>query len=135
MSIYGRVPVQDKASYNIIDYYSGSFQAPLIGALTVAYLFMISPIFPFVAKNQITKLIPENRRNKISMLGIKASLVYSLLWVPCNLVFVLWEVSPALVINFISTVTAYFIAYLMPVMMTLKAGNYVFQSIKNVDSL
>lgn len=54
LSIYGRVPAIDKSSYNLIDYYSGEFQAPIIGCLTVAYLFMISPIFPFVAKNQIT---------------------------------------------------------------------------------
>jgi hypothetical protein len=59
LSIYGRVPTIDKSSYNIIDYYSGSFQAPIIGSLTFIYLFMISPIFPFVAKNQVMDLIPK----------------------------------------------------------------------------
>jgi len=59
------------------------------------------------------------------LLGIKSSVIYSLLWVPCNLIFILWDVSPTLVINFISTVTAYFIAYLIPVVMTLKVGDYV----------
>lgn len=62
LSIYGRVPPMDKSSYNIIDYYSGSFQAPVIGTLTFIYLFMISPIFPFVAKNQAMDLIPKQKR-------------------------------------------------------------------------
>ena len=48
-----------------------------------------------------------------------------MLWIPCNLVFIVWEVSPTVVINFISTVTAYFIAYLVPVVMTLKLGNFI----------
>jgi amino acid permease len=38
--------------HNIIEYFSGSFQAPLIGFLIFIYLFLISPIFPYVAKNQ-----------------------------------------------------------------------------------
>ena len=62
LSIYGRVPPMDKSSYNIIDYFSGSFQAPLVGSLTFIYLFMISPIFPFVAKTQALSLIPEEKR-------------------------------------------------------------------------
>jgi amino acid permease len=38
--------------HNIIEYFSGSFQAPLIGFLIFLYLFLISPIFPYVSKNQ-----------------------------------------------------------------------------------
>lgn len=49
LSIFGRHP--DKKS-NIIDYFSGSFQSPLIGFLNFVYLFLISAIFPYVSKNQ-----------------------------------------------------------------------------------
>jgi hypothetical protein len=59
LSIYGRSPSVVKDTYNIIDFYPGAIQAPIIGFLTVAYIFMISPIFPYVAKNQISHLIPE----------------------------------------------------------------------------
>jgi len=58
LSIYGRNPVVVKDTYNIIDYYPGTIQAPIIGFLTVAYIFMISPIFPYICKNQITHLLP-----------------------------------------------------------------------------
>ena len=133
LSIYGRVPGVDKSSYNIIDYYSGEFQAPIIGFLTVAYLFMISPIFPFVAKNQISELIPEERRKKIPKLFIKASVIYSILWVPCNVAFVVFETSPTVVIGFASTVTAYYVTYFLPVIMTLKLGNFVAKSVKTDD--
>ena len=62
LAIFGRVPPMEKSSYNIIDYFSGSFQAPIIGFLNFSYLFMISPIFPFVSKGQAQELIPKERR-------------------------------------------------------------------------
>ena len=52
LAIYGRTPPVHKESYNIIDYFSGSFQSPVIGFLNFGYLFIVSAIFPFVGKNQ-----------------------------------------------------------------------------------
>lgn len=52
LSIYGKVPKTKKEHYNIIDYFEGEAQAPIIGILNFFYLFLISPIFPFVSKNQ-----------------------------------------------------------------------------------
>lgn len=49
LSIFGKDP---KKHSNIIDYFSGKFQAPLIGFLVFLYLLSISAIFPYVSKNQ-----------------------------------------------------------------------------------
>ena len=55
LAIYGKNPEKNS---NILDYFNGSFQAPLIGILTFLYLFCISPIFPYVSKIQAQDLIP-----------------------------------------------------------------------------
>ena len=52
MAVYGKVPPIQKSSYNIIDYFSGQFQAPVIGFLNFIYLFIVSSIFPYVGKMQ-----------------------------------------------------------------------------------
>ena len=49
LAIYGKTPSKKS---NIIDYFSGSFQSPLIGFLNFLYLSSISAIFPYVSKNQ-----------------------------------------------------------------------------------
>ena len=86
---------------------------------------MISPIYPFVSKRQALELIPKERREKIPRLELKATVVYSLIWIPCNTLFIVLEISPVAVIGFISTVMAFFCTYLFPVMMTFKVGDYV----------
>ena len=134
MAIYGRVPPMEKSSYNIIDYFSGSFQAPIIGFLNFSYLFMISPIFPFVNKNQALELIPKEKREKIPKLWLKSTILYSLIWIPCNTLFIIFETSPVIVIGFISTVMAFFITYFLPILMTLKIGNYVAKEVVNTAS-
>ena len=125
LAIYGKVPPIQKSSYNIIDYFSGEFQAPIIGFLNVLYLFMISPIFPFVSKNQALELIPKERKDKISKLWLKSTVIFSVLWIACCTLFILLDTSPTVVIGFISTVMAYFVTYFLPVFMSLKAGNYI----------
>lgn len=56
LAIYGKNP--SKTS-NVMDYFSGSWQAPLIGITNFIYFFMIFPIFPFVAKDQLISLVPK----------------------------------------------------------------------------
>ena len=58
MAVYGKIPPMQKSSYNIIDYFSGQFQAPVIGFLNFVYLFIVSPILPYVGKVQVLQLIP-----------------------------------------------------------------------------
>jgi amino acid permease len=125
LSIYGRVPTMDKASYNIIDYFSGQFQAPIIGFLTFLYLFMISPIFPYVSKNQAIELIPKEKREKIPRLWLKVTVIFSILWFICNILFILLDTAPTVVIGFISTVLSYYVTYFLPIFMCFKVGDYV----------
>lgn len=62
LAIYGKVPPIEKVSYNTTDYFSGEWQAPVIGLLNFIYLFIISPIFLYVGKNQAIELIPKKKR-------------------------------------------------------------------------
>ena len=86
---------------------------------------MISPIFPFVSKSQALELIPKEKKEKISRLDLKATVVFSLIWIPCNTIFIVLDTSPMAVVGFISTVMAFFCTYLFPVMMAFKAGDYI----------
>ena len=52
---------------------------------------------------------------------------------PCNIAFIVFETSPTVVIGFASTVTAYYVTYFLPVIMTLKVGDFVVKSLKNED--
>ena len=45
----------------------------------------------------------------------------------------MFETSPTVVIGFASTVTAYYVTYFLPVIMTLKVGDFVVKSLKNED--
>jgi len=56
---------------------------------------------------------------------MKLSVFFSLLWIPCNIIFIIFEISPIVLITFVSTVTAYYVAYLLPILMTILAGNYM----------
>jgi ABC-type phosphate transport system permease subunit len=55
LAIHGFHPVKKN---NVMDYFSGSWQAPFIGILNFLYFFLIVPIFPFVAKSQIYDVLP-----------------------------------------------------------------------------
>jgi hypothetical protein len=59
LSIFGKHPAKKN---NVMDYFSGSWQAPIIGSMSFFYLFMISPIFPYVSKNQAIELILKIKR-------------------------------------------------------------------------
>lgn len=122
LSIFGIHP--DKHS-NIIDYFSGSFQSPVVGLLNFIYLFSISPIFPYVSKNQFLELIPKKRKAKITNIWLKSSIAYAILWIPMNTLFIIFDTSPIIVISFISTVMAFYITYFLPIAMTLKRGQYI----------
>ena len=58
-------------------------------------------------------------------LWLKSTVTYSLIWIPCNTLFIIFETSPLVVIGFISTVMAFFCTYFLPIVMTLKIGDYV----------
>lgn len=59
LSIFGKNPVKKN---NVMDYFSGSWQAPVIGFMSFFYLLLISPIFPYVSKNQAIELIPKKKQ-------------------------------------------------------------------------
>ena len=70
------------------------------------------------------ELIPEDKREKISNLWMKITVAYSVVWVPMNLLFVLFDTSPILLISFISAVVFFFITYFLPIMMALRKQDY-----------
>ena len=47
----------------------------------------------------------------------------------------MFEISPITLISFVSTVTAYYVAYFLPVVMTIVTGNYVVEKIKAVQKV
>jgi amino acid permease len=122
LSIFGKD--KGKGHEDIIDYFNGSFQSPLIGSLTFLYLFLISPIFPYVSKNQALELLPKKKRDGISNLWLKSSAIFGICWIPMNILFIMFETSPVIVIGFISTVMAFYITYFLPIYMTIKVGNF-----------
>jgi hypothetical protein len=126
LSIYGKVPITHKDHYNIIDYFEGQPQAPIIGILNFLYLFLISPIFPFVSKNQALELLSKKKREQIPNIWTKATVIFAALWIPLNILFILFDTSPNVVIGFISTVMAFYVTYFLPVFMSIKVGNYLF---------
>ena len=120
------MPVTHKDHYNIIDYFEGQPQAPIIGILNFLYLFLISPIFPFVSKNQALELLSKKKREQIPNIWTKATVIFAALWIPLNILFILFDTSPNVVIGFISTVMAFYVTYFLPVFMSIKVGNYLF---------
>jgi len=56
LAIYGKHPSNTS---NVMNYFSGSWQSPLIGISNFIYFLMIFPIFPYVAKAQLGSLIPK----------------------------------------------------------------------------
>ncbi len=45
--------------------------------------------------------------------------------------FILLDTAPSVVIGFISTVMAYYVTYFLPVVMTIKAGDYIVKMATN----
>lgn len=109
---------------NIISYFKGSFQSPLIGILTFLYLLMISPIFPYVTKNQIIEVIPKKTKDTIPNLWMRVSIIYAFVWLSVNSLFIIFDTSPMKVISFISAVMAFYVTYFLPIFMTIKPGDY-----------
>ena len=56
---------------------------------------------------------------------MKASVLFSVAWVPCNIAFLLLGATPTFVISFVSAVLGYYVAYFLPIAMALKAGDSV----------
>ena len=56
---------------------------------------------------------------------MKSTIVFSLIWIPCNILFIVLDTSPVVVIGFISTVMCFYVTYFLPVVMALKAGDYI----------
>lgn len=56
-----------------------------------------------------------------------------MIWIPCNTLFIVFKTSPVVVISFITAVMAFYIMYFLPVMMTLKAGDYFSKAIRRSE--
>lgn len=57
------------------------------------------------------------------------TVIFAAIWIPCNTMFILFETSPVLVINFVTSILAFYVMYFLPVVMTLKAGDYVIKKV------
>ena len=68
--------------------------------------------------------MPKKRKDSISNLWLKTSVAFGLLWIIVNVLFVLFDTSPVMVISFISTVMAFYVTYFLPIYMTIKVGDY-----------
>ena len=61
--------------------------------------------------------------------------MFSCIWIPLNILFIVFDISPLKVIGFISTVMAFYVTYFLPVLMTIKAGDYVIKKVeKNTEN-
>lgn len=56
---------------------------------------------------------------------MKVTVGYSIVWVPMNILFILFDTSPVIVISFISAVMCFFITYFLPIYMTVRIGDFV----------
>ena len=126
LAIEGKIPSIQKSEYNTMDYFSGEWQAPIIGILNFIYLFIVSPIFPYVGKNQALELIPKKTKEGISHLWMKASVVFSLVWFSWNILLIVVEISTVIVIGLITSVVNVYCLYFLPIWMAFKAKDYVF---------
>lgn len=126
LGIEGKIPSIQKSEYNTMDYFSGEWQAPIIGILNFIYLFIVSPIFPYVGKNQALELIPKKTKDGISHLWMKASVVFSVVWFSWNILLIVVEISTVVVIGLITAVVNVYCLYFLPIWMTFKAKDYVF---------
>jgi hypothetical protein len=57
LAVYGKHPVRTN---NVLDYFEGQWQAPMMGFSNFIYFLFIFPIFPYIVKNQLTSLLPES---------------------------------------------------------------------------
>lgn len=99
------------------------------------YLFLISAIFPYVSKNQFLELIPKKKKEGISNLWLKTSVIFGIAWLIMNTLFITFDTSPIIVISFISAVMGFYITYFLPIFMTIKKGDYVSQDEQDEESL
>jgi hypothetical protein len=71
-----------------MDYFSGQWQAPVIGFTNFIYFLMIFPIFPYVAKDQLVSLVPKNIKEKQNF-SLIVSLIFVVFWLGINTFFVI----------------------------------------------
>ncbi len=85
MAIYGKKPAKDS---NVMDYFVGQWQAPLIGFANFIYFLMIFPIFPYVGKDQLVSLLPEEIKQKPKFSLVKNT-IFVIVWLAINTLFIL----------------------------------------------
>jgi hypothetical protein len=119
LAIYGLNPAK---TANVMDYFMGSWQAVVIGLCNFTYFVLIFPIFPFVAKNQLTSLMPRNMREQPNF-NFKFAIGFEAVWLSLNAFFILAEADPGVVMGFLGSVVAFYFTYLIPAFIMFKKGN------------
>jgi amino acid permease len=113
LAIYGLKPVN---TANIMDYFVGQWQAPVIGLTTVLYLLIVFPIFPYVSKNQLTGLFAKETRETPRFKRMVRYIFFAV-WICVNTGFTLTEANPKVIMGFIGAVVSSYFTYFLPVMM------------------
>lgn len=124
LAVYGKHPPKTS---NVMDYFSGSWQAPLIGFTNFIYFLMIIPIFPFVAKNQLTSLVPKQTQHH-PRFNLIVTVSFTIFWLAINTFFVISESSPGKLMGFLGSVVAFYFTYFLPGLIMLKAGKVTYLS-------
>jgi hypothetical protein len=124
LAIYGKHP---QKTSNVMDYFSGSWQAPLIGISNFIYFLMIIPIFPFVAKNQLVSLVPKQTQQHPKF-NLIVTVSFAVVWLGVNTFFVISESSPGKLMGFLGSVVSFYFTYFLPGMIMLKAGKVSYLS-------
>ena len=81
---------------------------------------------------QALELIPKRQKEKVPKIWTIATVIFAAIWIPCNIMFILFETSPVLVINFVTSVLAFYVMYFLPIVMTLKASDYVIKKVVQI---
>ena len=124
LAIYGKHP---QKTSNVMDYFSGSWQAPLIGIANFIYFLMIIPIFPFVAKNQLISLVPKQTQSH-PRFNLIVTVLFAIVWLGINTFFVLSESSPGQLMGFLGSVVSFYFTYFLPGYIMLRAGKVTYMA-------
>jgi 5-bromo-4-chloroindolyl phosphate hydrolysis protein len=62
---------------------------------------------------------------------MKASVVFGVVWLIMNTLFILLDTSPIIVISFVSAVLGFYTTYFLPIYMTVKKGDYVAKDVED----
>jgi preprotein translocase subunit SecG len=78
-----------------------------------------------VAKTQLISVLPEKYR-KDQNIFTKATIIFAIIWLIINFLFVIFETDASLVMGFLGSAVAYFFTYLIPITIIWKFGKTIY---------